>query len=87
MEGAADFIENAPHSSDGADIIRDLSKANVGLQIGYSLLTILLANILFRFIHIKYLWIYIILAIVLSAPVNRLLQKAVYKRLVRTKRK
>ena len=87
VEGAADFIENAPHSSDGADIIRDLSKANVGLQIGYSLLTILLANILFRFIRIKYLWIYIILAIVLSAPVNRLLQKAVYKRLVRTKRK
>ncbi|MBQ6363399.1 MAG: hypothetical protein IJI62_05280, partial [Lachnospiraceae bacterium] len=35
-----------------------------------------------RFKDIKYLWIYIILSIVLSAPVNKLLQKAAYKRLV-----
>lgn len=35
VEGAADFIENAPHSSDGVNIIRSLNKANVGLQVGY----------------------------------------------------
>ena len=87
VKGAADFIENAPHSSDGVDIIRDLSKANVGLQVGYSVVTILLANILFHIISIKYLWIYIVLAIVLSTPINKLLQKATYKRLVRTKLK
>ena len=87
VEGAADFIENAPHSSDGADIIRDLSKANVGLQIGYSLGAMLLANILFRIISIKYLWIYIVLAVVLSAPVNKLLQNAMYKHLVKIKLK
>ncbi|MBR6089078.1 MAG: hypothetical protein IKP86_04030 [Anaerolineaceae bacterium] len=87
VEGAADFIENAPHSSDGTDIIRDLNKANAGLQIGYSIAAILLANILFRFISTKYLWIFIILAVVLSSPVNKLLQKAAYKRLVRTKLK
>ena len=86
VEGAADFIENAPHSSDGADVIRDLSKANIGLQIGYSIFTILLASILFRFVSTRYLWIYIVLAVVLSAPVNKLLQKAAYKHLVRTHR-
>ena len=85
VKGAADFIENAPHSSDGADIIRDLNKANVRLQIGYSFATILLANILFRFINIKYLWIYIVLAIVLSTPINKLLQKAAYRQLLRKK--
>ncbi len=87
VKGAADFIENAPHSSNGVDIIRDLSKANVGLQVWYSIVTILLANILFRIISIKYLWIYIVLAIVLSPPINKLLQKAVYKHLVKTRLK
>lgn len=87
VKGAADFIESAPHASDGVDVIRDLSRANVGLQIGYSLFTILLASILFRFIDMKYLWIYIALAVVLSTPVNKWLQKAVYRRLVRKKLK
>ena len=83
VKGAADFIENAPHSSDGADIIRDLNKANAGLQVGYSIAAILLANILFRIISIKYLWIYIAFAVVLSAPINKLLQKTAYRRLVK----
>ena len=87
VKGAADFIENAPHSSDGVDLIRDLGKASVGLQVGYSAVTILLANLLFRFIDIKYLWIYIVLAVVLSVPVNKMLQKAVYKQMVRRKLK
>jgi MGT family glycosyltransferase len=87
VKGAADFIENAPHSTDGVDIIRDLSKVNVGLQVGYSMVTILLGNILFRIINIKYLWIYIVLAIVLSMPINKLLQKIAYRILVRTKLK
>ena len=87
MKGAADFIESAPHASDGVDIIRDLSRANVGLQVGYSAFTILLASIIFRFISVKYLWIYIVLAVVLSTPVNKWLQKAVYRRLVRKKLK
>ena len=85
VKEAADFIENAPHSGNGADIIRDLNKANTGLQIGYSILSILLALILFRYISIKYLWIYIVFTIVLSVPANRLLQKTAYKQLVRKK--
>lgn len=87
VKGAADFIESAPHASDGVDIIRELGRANVGLQVGYSAFTILLASILFRSIDMKYLWIYIVLAVALSTPVNKWLQKAVYKRLVRKKLK
>lgn len=87
VKGAADFIESAPHASDGVDIIRELGRANVGLQVGYSAFTILLASILFRFIDMKYLWIYIVLAVALSTPVNKWLQKAVYKRLVQKKLK
>ena len=87
IEEAACFIENAPHLSDGSDIIRDLNKANVGLQVGYSAVTILLAIILFHIIGVKYLWIYIVLVSVLSTPINRWLQKIVYKHLIKTKLK
>ena len=87
VKGAADFIESAPHASDGVDIIRDLSRINIGLQVGYSLFTILLASILFRFIPTKYLWLYIVLAVALSTPVNKRLQEAAYRRLVRAKPK
>lgn len=85
-EGAADFIESAPHASDGVDLIRDLGKASAILQAGYSIGVVILGSILFRFIDIRYLWIYIVLSIIVSAPVNRLLQKAAYERLVRKKR-
>ena len=87
VKGAADFIESAPHASDGVDIIRDLGRANVALQVGYSIFSILLASILFRFISAKYLWIYIVLAIGLSTPINKRLQNAAYKWLVRKKLK
>ena len=85
-EGAADFIESAPHASDGVDLIRDLGKASAILQAGYSIGVVILGSILFRFIDIRYLWIYIVLSIIVSAPVNRLLQKAAYERLVRKNR-
>ena len=80
--GAADFIENAPHASDGIDVIRDLGRASAVSQTVCSIAYIILGIILFRFISRKYLWVYIVLTIVLSAPINALLQKAAYKRLV-----
>ena len=80
--GAADFIENAPHASNGIDVIRDLGRASAVSQTVCSIAYIILGIILFRFISRQYLWIYIVLTIVLSAPINALLQKAAYKRLV-----
>ena len=60
VAGAADFIEAAPHSSDGVDVIKKLSRINVLWQVIYNLLTIALACILFHFISTKYLWLYIV---------------------------
>jgi len=87
IAGAADFIENAPHTSDDVDIIKELGKANVRFQVMYNIVAILLANILFHMINIKYLWIYIIAAVVAQMPVNKLLQRITYNRLVKTKLK
>ena len=85
VSGAADFIEHAPHAVDGVDIMKELSKANVMYQVLYNAVSILLAMILFRFIDTKYLWIYIPAAVMLAAPVNKLLQRITYSRLVKKK--
>lgn len=82
-EGAADFIESAPHTSDEVDIIKLLGKANVRNQVLYNVAAILIANILFRFVDIKFLWIYIVAAVILSSPINKVLQKIEYERLNR----
>lgn len=80
-KGAADHIENAPHPSDGRDVIRELNRAVVTEQILYNLAVILLACILFRFISVRYLWIYIAATVLLSAPVKKLFQRAYYQKL------
>ena len=81
-KGAADHIENAPNTSDGRDVIKELNKAVVTEQVLYNVFVILIARIVFRFISIQYLWIYIVAAVVLSAPVKNAFQKAYYKKLI-----
>ncbi len=78
--GAADFIENAPHSSDGINVIKELNKANTKWQILYNAVVIALAIILFRNIAKKYLVVYIAAAIVLSKPVTNMLSKSSYQK-------
>ena len=87
VSGAADFIEHAPHTGDGIDIIKELGRKNVMWQALYNVAAILLGFILFRFVDQKYLWIYIIGAVILATPVNKLLQRITYNRLVKTKKK
>ena len=62
------------------DIIKLLGKANVRNQVLYNVAAILIANILFRFVDIKFLWIYIVAAVILSSPINKVLQKIEYER-------
>ena len=81
-KGAADHIESAPNPSDGRDVIRDLNKAVVAEQIIYNVLVILLARILFTWISVKYLWIYIAAAVLLSAPFKSLFQRGYYQKLI-----
>ena len=62
-------------------MIRELNRAVVTEQILYNLAVILLACILFRFISVRYLWIYIAATVLLSAPVKKLFQRAYYQKL------
>ena len=80
-KGAADHIENAPHSSAGKDVIQALNRAVTAEQILYNVLVILLACILFRIISIKYLWIYIAASVLLSAPLKNRFQQMYYQKL------
>lgn len=81
--GAADFIESAPHSSNGVDIMKDLVRENFKLEILYNAFIIILACLVFQFISRKYLWIFIVLAVMLSFPIKKALQNIAYQRLNR----
>ena len=80
--GAADFIENAPHSSDGVDVIKELGKANTRNLVLYNLLKIALGFLIYYFISPKCLWPYIILIILLESPVKKLMQNTAYRKLI-----
>ena len=79
--GAADFIESAPHTSDGVDVIKELGRANVRWQLLYNAVTIPLALVLFQVLPTKLLWIYIPLSVLVSFPVKNALQDLSYRRL------
>ena len=81
VTGAADFIENAPNPSNGRDIIKELNKKTVTAQIIYNIISIVIGCTLFRLIDIKFLWIYIPAAVILSEPIKKTIQKTIYNRL------
>ena len=81
VSGAADFIEHAPHESSGPDILKEMSKNNVIAQVAYNLFSILLAVLLFRFVSPRFIWVYVVLAVLLSFPFRKWAQNAGYKRL------
>ncbi|MBR0090956.1 MAG: glycosyl transferase [Lachnospiraceae bacterium] len=83
IEGAADFVENAPHESSGIDIMKQLTKANVLAQVVYNIISVLLAVLIFHFVSPNFIWIYVVLAIMLSFPFKNWAQNASYKRLIR----
>lgn len=85
--GAVDFIEQAPHTCTEPDVLKLLAKANVKWQVLYNIVAVLLGNILFRFVDLKYLWIYILAAILLGGPVNGWLQSMTYNKLIADKKK
>lgn len=80
---AAEFVENAPHESDNCDIMKELTKANVLAQVGYNMISVLLAFLIFQFVSPKFIWIYVVMAIILSAPFKKWAQNISYERLIR----
>ena len=84
IKGACDFIEKAPHSSDGVDVMSKLGKASFVNGVLYSLITVLLGILLFQFIDRGFLWIYIAAAVLIGEPVKKAMQTASYKRIIRS---
>lgn len=81
--GAAEFIENAPHSWDGVDIMGELNKANGKFLTLYWLLVIASINLIGFLVSWKYVWIIGIAAGILSSPIGKAVQKRKYKSLTK----
>ena len=82
--GAAEFIENAPHSSDGIDIIGELNKATSKFLFLYWLVVIIAINLIGFLASWKYVWIIGIAAGILSSPIGKAIQKRKYGSLIRS---
>ena len=80
--GAAEFIENAPHSTDGIDIISELNRAGAKFQFFYWLVVIIVISLVGILVNWKYVWIFGIAAGILSAPIVRAVQKRKYDKLL-----
>ncbi|MBD5477322.1 MAG: glycosyl transferase [Lachnospiraceae bacterium] len=80
--GAAEFIENAPHTTKGTDVLSELNKENAKFQLLYWLIVI--ASIILTGLGIswKFVWIIGLAAGVLSAPIGKVVQKRNYTRVV-----
>ena len=82
-EGAAEFIEEVPHTSDGIDIVADLNDASRRFQLSYWIIIIALINLIGFLIGWKYVWILGIAAGILSNPITKAYQKKIYTTLLR----
>ena len=76
--GAAKFIENAPHSSDGIDIISELNNANAKFHLLYWLSVIIAISLMGFLVGWKYVWIIGIAAGILFSPISKAIQKRNY---------
>lgn len=80
--GAAEFIENAPHFSEGVDVLGELNKANGRFQLGYWLIIIIIIALFGIFVSWKYVWIFGVVAGILSAPIAGSVQKKQYASII-----
>ena len=76
--GASEFIENAPHSSDGIDLIGELNKTAVRFQLLYWAIVIAAVTLIGVLVGRKYLWIIGIAAGFLSKPIGTAIQNRKY---------
>jgi MGT family glycosyltransferase len=76
--GAAEFIENAPHPSNGRDVIRELNQANVKFQFVYWAFVTAAIMLTGFLISWKYVWIIGVGAGILSNPIGKAIQNRKY---------
>lgn len=83
--GAAEFIENAPHTSNGTDILGELNKKNAKFQLLYWLVITALIILTGSLISWKFVWVIGIAAGVLFSPIGKVVQSRNYERVVNKK--
>ncbi|MGN0330943.1 MAG: glycosyl transferase, partial [Kineothrix sp.] len=80
--GAAEFIENAPHSSDGVDVIGEVNKVNGRFQFTYWFIIAAMIILVGIFVSWKYVWMIGPAAGILSTPIGRIIQKKQYATII-----
>ena len=83
VNGAADFIENAPHPSNGIDLIAELNKGTKRFYLVYWLIIIALIVLFGVLVSWRFIWIIGITAGIISRPIAGIYQKQRYNRLVK----
>ena len=86
-EGAADFIESAPHVSNGVDVIKKLNGDSSKFTILYLAAAAVLAGLVGFLLGWKYAWMVGVPAGVLSYPIGQLFRKIRYKQIIAQMRK
>ena len=81
--GAAEFIENAPHSSNGLDVVGELNKTTVRFHFIYWAIIIAAINLIGFLFSWKYVWIIGVAAGILSNPIGKAIQKRKYFSMLR----
>ncbi len=80
-KGAADHIENAPHSCDDVNIIDTINKASSKFQAIYWALIIAMIVLIVLVFHWKYVWIIGVAAGIISIPISKAYTKKKYEKL------
>ena len=81
--GAAEFIESAPHLSNGLDVVGELNKTTVRFHFIYWATIIAAINLIGFLFSWKYVWIIGIAAGILSNPIGKAIQKRKYFSMLR----
>ena len=81
--GAAEFIESAPHLSNGLDVVGELNKTTVRFHFIYWAIIIAAINLIGFLFSWKYVWIIGIAAGILSNPIGKAIQKWKYFSMLR----
>ena len=87
VKGAADFIETAPHTSDGVDLPAAVSKGSKWFYLCYWLLACALMVLLGVFVGWRFVWIIGVAAGVLCYPAGKLFWNKRYDRLAEAYKK
>ena len=81
--GAAEFIENAPHSSDGIDVVDELNRASMKFLLLYWSVVAAAVSLAGFLISWRYAWIVGVSAAIFSNPIGKVMQKWKYASILR----